>query len=363
MLNKFFFLVVFILSLFVGYSQIITPKYANEFLFLGVGARGFAMAGSVQSSVSDVTSAYWNPSLLHQMKTERQIHFMHNNYFAGLAKYDYGAIGFRRDDSSAFAISYLRFGVDDIPNTIDLFDAQMNLHYDRISTFSVVDAALLISYGKKINNKLSLGGSVKIIRRRMGDFALAWGSGIDLACTYIIQKWIFSVVARDVTTTFSAWRYSISDRMKEVFILTGNLIPENKLELTLPRIQISAARSFSFAHYYSLLLDASITITTDGKRNTLLRTNLLSLSPQIGIELSYKKFVFIRTGINYLQLETQKNGKTIMTFRPNVGMGVNIQNRLFIEYALTDLGLNSTLAQNSNVFSFLFAFNRPQSNK
>lgn len=354
--------VVFLLVLhfYFVHSQTFVPKYANEYLFLGAGSRGFAMAGSVQSSVNDVTAAYWNPSLLIRMQTERQIYFMHNNYFAGLAKYDYGAVGFRRSDSSAFALSFIRFGVDDIPNTIDLVDAQMNIHYDRITTFSVVDAAVFLSYGRQLTQNISVGGSVKILRRRMGHFASAWGMGIDLSASYINADWIFSVVARDVTTTFTAWRYSLSDRMKEVFMLTGNEIPTQSLEITLPRFQFGAAKTFTFAHYYYLLFDAGFTLTTDGKRNTLIKTNLFSLSPHLGVELSYKKFIYVRGGVNYFQRETNRDGKTLLTFRPNTGIGLNIQNRFIVEYALTDLGSSNTLAQNSNVFSIMLSFNRPQ---
>jgi hypothetical protein len=37
-------------------------KYSNEFLSIGIGARGLAMSGAQVASVGDVTSAYWNPA-------------------------------------------------------------------------------------------------------------------------------------------------------------------------------------------------------------------------------------------------------------------------------------------------------------
>jgi hypothetical protein len=66
-----------------------TPKYSNEFLSIGVGARSFGMANSVISSVDDVTAGYWNPSGLTKQKEKLQVGFMHSNYFSGLANYDY----------------------------------------------------------------------------------------------------------------------------------------------------------------------------------------------------------------------------------------------------------------------------------
>ena len=38
------------------------PKYSNEFLYIGVGARGLGMGGAQAASVNDITSGYWNPA-------------------------------------------------------------------------------------------------------------------------------------------------------------------------------------------------------------------------------------------------------------------------------------------------------------
>ena len=41
-----------------------TAKYSNEFLSLGIGARGLAMSNTMTSIANDVTAAYWNPACL-----------------------------------------------------------------------------------------------------------------------------------------------------------------------------------------------------------------------------------------------------------------------------------------------------------
>ena len=139
------------------------PKYSNEFLNIGVGARALGMSGSVISSTNDITSGYWNPTGLLDLK-ELQIGLMHSEYFAGIAKYDFGAIGKAIDSSSAIAVSFVRFGVDDIPNTTELIDAQGNIDYDRITTFSAVDYAFILSYARKISKDFDVGGNAKIVR-------------------------------------------------------------------------------------------------------------------------------------------------------------------------------------------------------
>ena len=68
------------------YSQ--TAKYSNEFLSIGVGARSLAMANTTIAKVDDVTAGYWNPAGLNGVTSNLQIGYMHNQYFAGIAKYE-----------------------------------------------------------------------------------------------------------------------------------------------------------------------------------------------------------------------------------------------------------------------------------
>ncbi|MCK5462131.1 MAG: hypothetical protein KAI95_03910, partial [Bacteroidales bacterium] len=65
------------------------PKYSNEFLSVGVGARAFGMSHSVVASTRDVTAGYWNPAGLTGIERDLDISLMHAEYFAGIAKYDY----------------------------------------------------------------------------------------------------------------------------------------------------------------------------------------------------------------------------------------------------------------------------------
>lgn len=73
-------------------AQLNAPKYSNEFLNIGVGARALGMGNSVLASSNDVTAGYWNPTGLLATNTDLQIGLMHSEYFAGIAKYDFGAL-------------------------------------------------------------------------------------------------------------------------------------------------------------------------------------------------------------------------------------------------------------------------------
>ncbi len=294
--------IIFILLLLVQLSFLAqdddkTPKYSNEFLNIGVGARALGMSNSVIASTDDVTSGYWNPTGLLNIDSDLQIGLMHSEYFAGIAKYDYGAIAKKIDDKSAMALSFIRFGVDNIPNTTELIDAQGNIDYDRITYFSAADMAFIFSYARKINDKLDVGGSGKIIHRKVGDFAKSWGFGIDFAATYQLGNWKVAALTRDITTTFNAWSFSLTDQMIEVFDRTDNDIPENGLEITMPRIILAGMRQWKIGKSFTYLAELDADLTTDGKRNVLVVGDPISIDPHLGMELGFKNIVFVRAGL------------------------------------------------------------------
>lgn len=228
----------------------------------------------------------------------------------------------------------------------------------------------LVMLKKAIKNGLSIGGSAKIINRKAGEFTTAWGFGIDASARYQTKnKWIFAAVARDVTTTFNAWKYNFTDAEIQTFQSTGNEVPINSLEFTLPKLLLGVSKKINFNDDYSLLTELNMDLNTDGRRNTLLQTNLVSGDPHLGIEAGYKDIIFLRGGLgNVQQVKTEDilsteivDGKTITTyqsewtFMPNIGVGLKLKN-LSIDYALTDVS-NQSAALLSHVFSIRVAIN------
>jgi hypothetical protein len=338
-----------------GFGQ--APKYSNEFLNIGVGARALGMSNSYITSVNDVTAGYWNPAGLLGIGNQHQVALMHSEYFAGIAKYDYAAYATRIDSSSVLAFTAIRFGVDDIPNTIELIDANGNVDYNRITTFSATDFAFIMSYAKTVKIPgLRVGANAKIIRRKVGSFAGAWGFGLDAGVQYDYKKWKFAAMARDVTSTFNAWTYNLSDETKAVFIATGNNIPENSVEVTLPKLLLGGARKFDFTPKVSLLAELNLDATFDGKRNVLIQSKAVSIDPHFGLEASYMNLIFLRAGMGNYQTYTDVIGKEIKTFQPNIGLGVRIKS-IIIDYALTDIG-DQSVALYSNVFSIKVDINK-----
>ena len=345
------FLILLILSAFglAGYAQ---SKYSNEFLSLGLGARGLAMSNTMCALTDDVTSAYWNPAGLTRMDKRYQLALMHAEYFAGIAKYDYGGLAYKIDTNQSVAFSYIRFGVDNIMNTTQLIDEQGNVDYDRITYFSAADNAFLLSYAYAFPQVpgLSVGANAKIVHRKIGQFAKSWGFGIDFGLMYNRKGWQAGLMLRDGTSTFNAWRYSLTDDVIAVFEETGNEIPENGLEVTVPALLLGCGKTVHFGKGFHGTFALGLDCTFDGKRNSLIKSNVMSIDPHLGMEFDYKKIVALRMGIGNFQQEPDFDGKMKTTLQINFGVGVNIKNVVAIDYAFTDLG-NLSIAQYSHVVS------------
>jgi hypothetical protein len=325
-------------------------KYSNEFLNIGAGARALGMGGANITSAAGATAGYWNPAKLSAVKDHPNLALMHAEYFGGIGKYEYGGVAFPISDAKrTLGISLLRFAVDDIPNTLYLVQPDGSVNYNNIETFSSADYALLVSLAQEFKEKnglhISAGGNVKIIHRSVGSFAKAWGFGIDAGIHLAKNKWQLAAVVRDVTTTFNSWSFSFSDREKEVLYLTHNDIPEQSTELTAPRLLLGGAYTFPLGEKLSLMGEAMLETTFDGKRNTLIKTDFLSIDPRIGMELSFKNIVYLRAGISNFQQALKDgdttNQKKVWIYQPSLGAGFKIKS-VSIDYAFTNLANQSS---------------------
>lgn len=347
------------ITLFFFYSpaktQAIAPKYSNEFMNIGVGARALAMGRAQVSSVNDVTAAYWNPAGLLGIDHQYEFSLMHAEYFAGIAKFDYAAFSTNVMEDNQIAVSLIRFGVDDIPDTRFLYDANGALNYDNIRFFNAADYALVLSYARDISDKVKLGMNTKIIHRNVGEFATAWGFGLDVGAIFLLDKWRLGLMLRDITTTFNAWSHN-AELVRELYAQTNNVIPLNSLELTLPQAIISATRGFDFNEAISLQAVLDLNLTFDGQRNTVVSSELINIDPRAGIELAYKKTAYLRAGAGNVQRLKDFDQTYYTSFQPSFGIGFLLNERLYIDYALTDIGSVSETPY-SHIFSVKLKIN------
>ena len=342
---------LFLIVLFItqSASSQIFRKFSNEFLNLGVGADAFGMGKAVVASTKGVDAGYWNPAGLVDIK-ENEASLMHAAYFEGIANYDFAGYAIPIDRNSTIAFYAIRFGVDDILNTTELIDNQGNIDFNRISLFSATDYAFNIAYGKRLRKKgLSIGFNAKVIRRIIGDFADAWGFGLDFGLQYKTKKWNFGLMVRDATSTFNAWTINEAefDKIKDAIPGQNQTLPQT-VELSIPKIQLGFARDFYINYNFSLLAEADLNMRFK-RTNDIISTALISMSPSLGFQLNFQDLAFLRAGVTNFQGKKNFDGSKSTILEPNIGLGFIIKN-IHIDYALSNIGGSSgTLF--SNVFS------------
>jgi hypothetical protein len=346
-LKKILCLIFFLGHLF-AFSQAVR-KYSNEFMNIGVDAAALGMSNVMVAHTSDVNSGYWNPAGLIGLE-DSQASLMHASYFANIAQYDYAAYAKPIDDRSAWGISLIRFGVDDILNTTQLIDGEGNIDYNRISLFSTADYGLTLSYARKLQIPgFQYGINAKVIRRVIGDFANSWGFGFDVGFQFERNDWKYGLMFRDITTTYNIWNINEEEYNKIKNAVPGQNqdLPEST-EITLPKAQLGMSKLFEFHNETSLLASANLNMQF-ARTNDIISTDLVSIDPAIGFEYNYIDLVFLRAGVGNFQQINQLDGTDKLGFQPNIGLGFKYRG-IQVDYALTDLG-DQSAALYSNIFS------------
>ncbi len=344
---------------FFATNSLEAQKYSNEFLTIPVGAKAQALGGSAVATINDVYATFLNPAGLAGIDPEYslQLGAMHAEWFAGIGSYDYiGGVLPAYGGNKRIGLSMLRFGIDGIPNTLSFYNDDGTFNYDNITEFSAADYAFLISYAQPLKVKkgrLYLGGNFKVIHRRIGPFATSWGFGLDAGLQYHPNdQWHFGVLLKDVTSTFNAWSFTLTEDEEETLQLTGNELPINSLEITRPQIILGGAWDKSWEKV-GLLAELNAIVSTDGQRNVLVSGDPLSISPTLGLQMSYGEFLFLRFGLNNLQQDRDFD-REYWTAQPNLGLGFKLFN-FFVDYAFTDIGDQSNQTY-SHVVSLGYSF-------
>lgn len=324
--------------------------YVNEYLNIGVGGRGLGMSGATVATTADVYSSYWNPAGLVGIDEDFQVGLMHAEYFSGISKYDFASIAMPSSKRNyVLAFSFIRFGTDDIPYTLDYVRPDGSFDESKLRGISAGDYAGIFSFAHKLNLfknypeiSTRIGANGKFLYRNIGSMANAWGVGLDVGGQLDYKRWKFGLMIKDITNTYTNWSFNLTEEEKRIFGATGNEIPVKSYELMRPRFNLGAAYSFFNAEQaFQLVAELGADITTDGIRNTILTSNSkVSIDPKFGIEATYKGMVYLRGGVgNFYQVSDNSDTshqKKYLIYQPTIGAGFKIKG-INVDYSFTNL--------------------------
>lgn len=287
-MKKLIFSFISIVIVSSGFSQgVSVGKYSGEFLAIGVGGRALGMGSAFVAIANDVSAGYWNPAGLTRLNYPQAM-LMHDERFAGLVNYNYGAVAIPYKSDMTFALSVIRLGVDGIPDTrnalIDLngnlkLDDNENLDYSKITEFNYADWAFMFSFAKKYSDKMSYGANLKVIKRDIAEFG-AWGIGFDVGAIYSPMDNLFlGANLQDVTTTIVAW-------------------DNGTTQLISPTLKLGAAYQFNILKgILTPVVDADIRFE-NRRFASMLNMGPVSFDFHTGLEYTYDNLISVRFGYN-----------------------------------------------------------------
>lgn len=340
-----FFVTLFCWSIQVSVGQVV--KYADDFLDLGGFSSLKSLGGAGLSYIDGCEAAWGNPSMPNNRYNRMDFAMMHGVVAESMASRSMASAMCRLDSMLSATVSLLRVGVDDIQNTINLYDSNGNIDYSNISYFSVADYAAYISICRLLRRVpyWSVGGSLKLLYRREGPFAQAYGFGLDIAATYRRRRFAASAVLRDATTTFCFWSVNEEEFGNE-YIATGNSIPEEGLEQRAPSLALSVAQSFRY-NRFDFTCMAAFYCFFGGDTHYLLHSKQISADPSFGFETKFADVVSIRIGISSLQRAQQLTLSHTTSARGSFGAGLALYG-FRLDYAIE---FGGALGLKSNMFT------------
>ncbi|NLP09062.1 hypothetical protein GX408_01560 [bacterium] len=225
------------LLLLVCASVGISGEYAADFLSIGVGSRPMAMGSAFVAMADDPSLAYWNPAGLTPQQHIR-LQLEHVPMFSNLAQYNSAHAVLALSQNMAFAIGWIRLGVDEIPR----YGALQGSRYERLTQgryrstgeaegyFGDQENAVMISFCRAVMFdlhigdafaplvlpvQLSFGVTGKYIHHKLDDAAGA-GQGLDagflarFVSNQMVQgepvRWLgIGLSARNLSNTNIVW--------------------------------------------------------------------------------------------------------------------------------------------------------------
>jgi hypothetical protein len=279
-------------------------KYAGEFLTHGVGARALGMGSAFVAVADDVTAGYWNPAGVADVEG-RQAQLMHSETFGDVVNYDTGAYVHPVSSNAALAVTAIRLAVDDIPFTLDFEEDEYRVYYDesKIRWESDSEVAVLVTYARKVSDRLRLGGNLKMIRKSIANYA-CYGLGFDLGAKYDVWNGTtLGVNLQDATTTLLVW-------------------DTREREQIMPAVKAGVAYSRPVASMEGVLTLAADADVRFENRQLADEYHIGSVSADThyGAEFVYRDLVGVRAGLAMGQL-TAGAGLTLAGFTVDYAFG------------------------------------------
>ena len=307
--KKFFIKIIFIT---ISFTMILTAQdftkvgsSAAQFLKIPVGARAVSVGNAFASISNDVSSMYWNPAGLSQVKSF-SLGFTHTQWIADM-DHNFFGMALPLDGVSSVGFSVIQLSTGDIENTTILQPHGTGVYFD------AADLAISLSYSRQIIEQVSVGITGKYINQRI------WNTS---AQTFAVD---FGVMLRtgfyDINMGFSFQNFGPELTMRGSDLTkTVDLDPNSAIN---PAVESNlATQPFSLPTSYRASISMGVISNTGliqlSNSSLLIAADAVHLndSPEhysVGMEYGFMETFYLRGGYIF---DTDEEGLTL-------GSGIN----------------------------------------
>jgi opacity protein-like surface antigen len=292
-----------------------------QFLKIGVGAQNIGKGEAVTASISDITSVFWNPAGLANLKGS-ELSFNHTEWIAEI-NYDNLAYGFPLGGGAAGVF----LGILSMPK---FEETTVEEPEGTGVEFSCYDMVVGASYARRITDRLTTGINAKFVRQVIWELSsngLAFDLGLQYETGFKSLKLGMSMVNFGTNM-----RYTGQQLKYETQIFSGAPSTYEDIPVTVESESYPLPLTFRIGLAYNFLED----------KNNLIMANLDGIQPNdgreigaFGLEYSYKKTLFTRLGYEYCSETGYERGFTAgagLIYK--VGSNFNVK----LDYAYADFG-------------------------
>lgn len=320
-----------------------------NFLEIGVGARAQALGGAYAGLASGATSMYWNPAGLGSTEglvaaysyspLYGDLDITHN--FAGVAIPVFGG---------GLGVSYLQFSSGDIERTSENFPGADDPTFGPV--FNYTGSAIGLSYGRRLTDRLQVGGSAKFIQEGLTDAKATWWA-LDFGTMFNTGLYGLSLGAALQNIGNSA---AMTGSLTKTRITTREAFPvDQPVNLAVQQYQLPMMFRFSVVSDLAGAPDALFSPGSAVGMKLALDFNDgvdTDLQSSLGLEVNVKNLVYLRAGKRWVN-ETLPDGQDFRSFSHGMSFGGGLHLPVFgrffsFDYAYTSMGE----LQNIQVFSF-----------
>lgn len=328
----------------------VATRGAN-FLEIGIGARGLAMAGGYTALAEGVTALYWNPAGVAELEGPAAAVTIAQLYDNADISHSFVGGVLPLGGAGVFGIALSQLSSGDLQRTTEEYPDGGDPAFG--STFNYTASSAGLYYARRLTDRLSLGVGVKFATEGIDD-AKANYVGVDVGTKF--RTGLYGThIAASLSNLGTSGRFRGS--AVEAFSLDQFRPGTTPVELSTQELQMPTL--FRFSIRSDVLGASDALLGTNDQFNMVAvfeATDAIDTDVQtiLALQMNFRELVYLRAGKRWVnEKETEYRG---FSHGAAVGGGVKLPvgsgRRLSFDYAYTGM---SDL-QNVQVFSVEFGF-------